>query len=823
MKKLLFLVLVLVCLCIPGCRFNQVFNTHELSPCQITSKKEPSYNWSFKSLADNDYDYLLSVGQQGNNSHMLLVRDQAGKDISQINIGPKIRGISALTDPRDKSRWLFLSVNDQRKVTLSGYHYIWGRNLKREEKNFEAIPRTDKLIGRTDYEWYGNLSPQLLEDIDNDGKPELVCLAQDSFTVNPRGLVVFDFDSGEVKWRFDLSTSIISLLCDDFNGDGAKELICGTIALKNTGVEMQGMDDLHSWLFVLNSLGELLHYEQANEGYSMVRLAADDTDNDGKKEILAVSSTKGNAEIPNTVKWLNWTGGRMIPKNTWSLAGNLEENYTDTIFNVMNPEGRKLILLTAINSPLIVLDENLQEVHHDFRDPVNYIRGVEDLDLDGKKEILLQTSDNRFVILNSDLQVKAELENPYSVDDNYAIHIVKTGFGKPSRIAISSISEVRYYSYQRLPVGTLMGRFISLHLVPISIFLAIFPLFLTLFILHRRKIFIMAINNLTQGTIIVLSRGRVLMINPYLLDLLRDENGLLPSGNLKSLANLFPEISALLPDFKRSKAPLYSCSLKLGRQKVPHALQIQRLQGLSTRFLITLKPELPEPDLSSAQLAWADTARRLSHNVRRHISNIILALKPLQAQELDETQRKYADIIRSEIEKIRIFTHAFQRFTELKDYDLKLQDIIPSVEHCLERLIIPDNIELIKNWALDSIETWIEPIRFEEALSNVINNSLEALPEGGTLHLSVKEFPSHSAENGRQSVMIEVEDSGKGIPAKYLEEIWQPFFTTKGSGTGIGLPETKKIIESMGGTIVLQSEEGSGTVLTFWLKGSSDG
>jgi signal transduction histidine kinase len=319
------------------------------------------------------------------------------------------------------------------------------------------------------------------------------------------------------------------------------------------------------------------------------------------------------------------------------------------------------------------------------------------------------------------------------------------------------------------------------------------------------------------------SKDRILHINDYMLDFLKDEYGNLPPGNLKSLSRLYPDLAALIPDFEASKASVFNQPMLLGRQQMRHNVQIQKLGGVTSKFLITAQPDLPAPGDAAATLAWADTARRLSHNVRRHITNIILALKPLQTGGLDDKQLGYTDIIRSEIEKIRIFTHAFQRFTELKDYELKLQDVIPSLEHCLERLTIPTGIKLIKNWDLASVEAWIEPIRFEEALGNVIANALDAMVEGGILHLSVKKFPNHSGLNGRQSVMIEVEDSGKGIPAKYLEEVWQPFFTTKNDGTGIGLPETRKIITSMGGTVLVQSEEGVGTVVTFWLKGSADG
>ncbi|MDZ4121064.1 MAG: ATP-binding protein, partial [Candidatus Cloacimonadaceae bacterium] len=57
---------------------------------------------------------------------------------------------------------------------------------------------------------------------------------------------------------------------------------------------------------------------------------------------------------------------------------------------------------------------------------------------------------------------------------------------------------------------------------------------------------------------------------------------------------------------------------------------------------------------------------------------------------------------------------------------------------------------------------------------------------------------------------------------QYLKEIWQPFFTMKQDGTGIGLPETRKIIESMHGCIDIQSEPGVGTVASIWLKGTEN-
>ena len=131
-------------------------------------------------------------------------------------------------------------------------------------------------------------------------------------------------------------------------------------------------------------------------------------------------------------------------------------------------------------------------------------------------------------------------------------------------------------------------------------------------------------------------------------------------------------------------------------------------------------------------------------------------------------------------------------------------------------------INVIRNYDLTSIHARFEPIRFEEALVNIINNATEAMPEGGTLHISIREFPRHQSPGGKLSVLLVFEDTGKGIPKKYMEDIWKPFFTTNQSGTGIGIPETRKIIDSMGGMMDIQSEEGLGTTVSIWLKGAQD-
>jgi signal transduction histidine kinase len=241
-----------------------------------------------------------------------------------------------------------------------------------------------------------------------------------------------------------------------------------------------------------------------------------------------------------------------------------------------------------------------------------------------------------------------------------------------------------------------------------------------------------------------------------------------------------------------------------------HALQVfmHRICYFPCRIMIMLSAPEKVNDCNAEKVQWAEISRRLSHHVRRHISNILLALSILDNNPDPTEQAAKREMIRIEVDRIKRFTQAFQRFSEMGEYQLKEIDIVPWLENSISRFHVQTNIEVIKDWSLASLPTLIEPIRFEEVMINILTNAIESMPDGGTLRVSLAACTDNK-------VLIEIEDSGIGIPEKYLTDIWQPFFTTKQSGTGIGLPEVKKILCSMHGEIELISEEGIGTTVPF--------
>jgi signal transduction histidine kinase len=110
----------------------------------------------------------------------------------------------------------------------------------------------------------------------------------------------------------------------------------------------------------------------------------------------------------------------------------------------------------------------------------------------------------------------------------------------------------------------------------------------------------------------------------------------------------------------------------------------------------------------------------------------------------------------------------------------------------------------------------IDEGQVSQVFINIILNALDAMPEGGKLTVTTRQERN---DLGKDSIVIEVADTGIGIPSEDLAKIFDPFYTTKevGSGTGLGLSLSYNIIKRFKGDIRVESEVGRGTIFTIIL------
>jgi signal transduction histidine kinase len=108
----------------------------------------------------------------------------------------------------------------------------------------------------------------------------------------------------------------------------------------------------------------------------------------------------------------------------------------------------------------------------------------------------------------------------------------------------------------------------------------------------------------------------------------------------------------------------------------------------------------------------------------------------------------------------------------------------------------------------------VDSEQVSQALGNLIKNAIEAMPDGGTLRISTELIDD-------KKVQIKIQDTGAGMSPETLEKLFTPYYTTKATGTGLGMAIVQRIITDHDGEISVESEEGVGT--TFWIVLPSEG
>jgi two-component system cell cycle sensor histidine kinase/response regulator CckA len=168
---------------------------------------------------------------------------------------------------------------------------------------------------------------------------------------------------------------------------------------------------------------------------------------------------------------------------------------------------------------------------------------------------------------------------------------------------------------------------------------------------------------------------------------------------------------------------------------------------------------------------------------------------------------------------------AFSRQQTLQPRVLDITDVLAELSHLLRRLI-GENIELKMVHGRDLGPVKVDQGQLEQVIINLAVNARDAMPGGGTLTIRTastkNEFPirrGHEVMPAGDYVLVEVTDTGIGIPRENLIRIFEPFFTTKevGSGTGLGLSTVYGIVKQTGGFVFVDSEPGKGAQFSIYL------
>lgn len=169
---------------------------------------------------------------------------------------------------------------------------------------------------------------------------------------------------------------------------------------------------------------------------------------------------------------------------------------------------------------------------------------------------------------------------------------------------------------------------------------------------------------------------------------------------------------------------------------------------------------------------------------------------------------------------------AFSRKQTMRPVVLNLTDVVGDLRMLVDRLISGTNVKLEVDYGRDLWPVRTDLSQFEQVLINLCVNARDAMPQGGTILIKTRNVSAEEAAGFHQAdlpsedfVMVEVSDTGTGIPSEIMDKIFEPFFTTKevGKGTGLGLSMVYGIVKQSGGYIYPESEVGRGTSFRIFL------
>lgn len=218
--------------------------------------------------------------------------------------------------------------------------------------------------------------------------------------------------------------------------------------------------------------------------------------------------------------------------------------------------------------------------------------------------------------------------------------------------------------------------------------------------------------------------------------------------------------------------------------------------------------------MQGAREAVTSLMRGAAHEIKNPLNAMAIRLETLRALVTDDVPEADAEIARlsAEVSRLDRVVKTFLDLGRPVELDLREFDLRELIGAALE-LVTPsaaaNRVELVWERPAEPLSVRADFGLLQQGLLNVVNNAIEALRQGGHVRISVWRVGLHCE--------IRVSDNGPGIPAAVRERIFEPYFTTKEKGSGIGLALTRKTLQLHGGTAVVESEEGRGTTMILSL------
>ncbi len=215
----------------------------------------------------------------------------------------------------------------------------------------------------------------------------------------------------------------------------------------------------------------------------------------------------------------------------------------------------------------------------------------------------------------------------------------------------------------------------------------------------------------------------------------------------------------------------------------------------------------------------------LSHEIRNPLNAMVINMQVME-RELKRNQpgidklRRYLGIVASEIQRVDDLVSNFLMVARPPKLDrklVKIEQLIDDVIISIQAEALQSGIRINRQYHVKNCELLIDEKKIRQVLLNILINAIQAMPGGGNLTIELKSLNTAEQDYQLEWIVIKFHDTGKGIPKEQLAQIFDFYYSTKSTGTGLGLSVAQQIVEEHGGRIEVQSKVSKGSVFSVFL------
>ena len=346
------------------------------------------------------------------------------------------------------------------------------------------------------------------------------------------------------------------------------------------------------------------------------------------------------------------------------------------------------------------------------------------------------------------------------------------------------------------------------------------------------------LGSLTSGIVTIDLDGRVVTLNPAAELMTGFFRGEAAGRYCTELFAHTPELSDLLTETLASRAPIANISLTLRRRNgsaVPIEFGTAPLKGGEGKDLgvigvfrdVTLLRQLESDLQRSDRLAALGTlAAGLAHEIKNPLTSLLTFSRHLERKFDDRNFReRFGSVVPRELERINGIVERLlelARPARLSFALVRLPELLERAVELYADQLADRHIEIVREYARDVPPVQADKEALYRVFVNLVANALDAMPRGGRLiaragWVSGGDPLPPARRRAANRVKVEIEDTGTGIEPSETDRIFNPFYTTRSGGTGLGLALAHKIVQDHGGRISFTSAPGRGTTFTIVL------